>query len=180
MNDEERATDPAGNGPPGGPVEEAAVEEIPPGELAARLEATQERLLRALADLENHRRRAGVELANTRAEATNEVLRSLVDVADSAGRGVAAIADRHDDPVAQGLTALAEQIDAVMRRHGVERIGTVGEPFDPGRHEAVGVLDVPGLPDGAVAAVTRQGYAAGGRLLRPAEVVVARAPVADG
>lgn len=178
MNDAERAGDATGTGPPGGPVGDAA--DWPSDELAARLEATHERLLRARADLENHRRRSRIELADARAEGAGEVLRSLVDVADAAGRGVAAIAGRHDDPVAEGLTALAEQIDAVMRRHGVERIGTVGEPFDPARHEAVGVQAVPGLPDGAVAAVARPGYAAGGRLLRPAEVVVARAPAADG
>jgi molecular chaperone GrpE len=163
---------PGDDAPPGPPAEEA----VPAWELAARLESTQDRLLRAMADLENQRRRSGLEIARARAEAADEVLRSLMDVADAAGRGLAAVADRPDDPAAAGLAALAQQIDAAMRRHGAERIGTVGEPFDPERHEAVGVAAAPGLPDGAVAAVAREGYAVGDRLLRPAEVVVARTP----
>jgi len=167
---------PPGDAPPGPPAEEA----VPAWELEARLEATQDRLLRAIADLENQRRRTGAEIARARAEAADEVLRSLMEVADAADRGLVAVSDRPSDPAAAGLAALAQQIEAAMRRHGAERIGAVGEPFDPERHEAVGVAAAPGLPDGAVAAVARQGYAVGDRLLRPAEVVVARTPGAAG
>ncbi len=172
MNEDAREVGEPSDDAPALPAEEA----VPAWELEARLASTQDRLLRAMADLENHRRRAGVEIARARVEAADEVLRSFMDVADAAARGLAAVADRPDDPAAAGLAALTQQIDAAMRRHGAERIGTVGEPFDPERHEAVGVAPAPGLPDGAVAAVAREGYTVGDRLLRPAEVVVARTP----
>ena len=177
MNEDTRELGgPPGDVPAGPPAEEPA----PAWELEARLASTQDRLLRAMADLENHRRRTGAEIARARDEASDEVLRSFMDVADAAARGLAAVSDRPDDPAAEGLAALAQQIEAAMHRHGAERIGTVGEPFDPERHEAVGVTAAPGLPDDAVAAVAREGYAVGDRLLRPAEVVVARTPGAAG
>jgi molecular chaperone GrpE len=124
--------------------------------------------------MDNLRKRVARELERERREARDEVLHSLLDVADSADRGLAAFADRADDPVVGGLTALAEQIAEVLRRHGVERIGAVGEPFDPERHEAVATAPGDGVPEGGVVAVARPGYVVEGRLLRPAQVVVAR------
>jgi molecular chaperone GrpE len=166
---------------PGEPPAETpeAEGQTPVWELEARLAAADERLLRALADLDNQRKRMARELERARAEARNEVLRDVLDVADSADRGLAVFADRADDPVMAGLAAVAEQIDEVLRRHGVERLGAVGEPFDPELHEAVATTPSGDLPAGSIAAVTRPGYAVDGRLLRPAQVAVARA-VGDG
>ena len=94
-------------------------------------------------------------------------------MADSAERATAAFEDRRDDPLAAGLAALDEQVREVLRRQGVERIGAVGEPFDPERHEAMGTVGGSGLPSGSVATVVRPGYALEGGLLRPAQVLVA-------
>ena len=133
-----------------------------------------------MADLENHRRRTGAEIARARAEGADEVLGSLMDVADAAARGLAAVSDRPDDPAAAGLAALAQQIEAAMRRHGAERIGTVGEPFDPERHEAVGVRRRTGPPRRRGGRRRAPGLRGRRRPLRPAEVVVARTPGAAG
>jgi molecular chaperone GrpE len=142
-------------------------------ELEARLAGTEDRLLRALADLDNLRKRVARDLDRERLETHRRILSDWLEVADSADRALAAFEDRRDDPLAAGLTALAEQIGDVLRRQGVQRIGAVGDAFDPDWHEAVGTTAAPGVANGAVAAVVRPGYALDGRLLRPAQVIVA-------
>jgi molecular chaperone GrpE len=69
-----------------------------------------------------------------------------------------------------------EQVEVVLAREGVDRVGAPGDPFDPERHEAIAVQPSDELPDGTVLAVERSGFALGDRLIRPAQVVVARAP----
>jgi molecular chaperone GrpE len=76
----------------------------------------------------------------------------------------------------EGLRGVREQMESVLDRYGIERVGTVGEVFDPERHEAVGVLDSDEHADRSVVEVARSGYAAGDRVLRPAQVIVARQP----
>ena len=66
-------------------------------------------------------------------------------------------------------------MDSILARQGVRRIGERGEPFDPNRHEAVEVRETDEAPDRAVVEVFRSGYARGDRILRPAQVAVARA-----
>ena len=142
-------------------------------ELEARLASTEDRLLRALADLDNQRKRAAKDLERERLETHRRVLQGWLEVADSAERATAAFEDRRDDPLEAGLAALDEQVREVLRRQGVERIGAVGEPVDPERHEAMGTMADSGVPPGRVAAVLRPGYALEGGLLRPAQVLVA-------
>ena len=72
----------------------------------------------------------------------------------------------------EGLRGVLEQMEAVLARQGVTRIGAAGEPFDPERHEAVGVRSTDEVPDRTVVDVARSGYALGDRVLRPAEVIV--------
>jgi molecular chaperone GrpE len=159
------------------PAEPDAPEQpVPPWEVEARLATSQDRLLRALADLDNQRKRFARELEREVAAARDRDLLAWLDVADSAERGLAAFAGRDDEPGVGGLAALAEQIREVLRRLGVERIPAVGEPFDPERHEAVATSPAGELPDGLVAGEARPGYSIDGRVLRPAQVVVARAP----
>jgi molecular chaperone GrpE len=81
-----------------------------------------------------------------------------------------------EGPCADGLRAVLEQMDSILARRGVARIGAAGERFDPERHEAVAVAQSPDVPDSTILAVERAGFAAGDRVIRPAEVVVARTP----
>jgi len=169
------------SGPDADPLSGADADDAPAtagGEAAApdveeRLAATEDRLLRTLADLDNLRKRVARDMERERSEIRKAVLQDWLEVADNAERALAAFADRPDDPVYTGLGALAGQISDVLRRQGVERIGEIGEPFDPERHEAMGSMPDAGVPPGAVAAVLRPGYTLGGRLLRPAQVIVA-------
>jgi molecular chaperone GrpE len=163
--------DPGGVGDPA----EQAVEDLgPQGALEERLAATEDRLLRALADLDNQRKRLAREIEREREGIRARVLGDWLEVADSAERALAAFADRADDPMFVGLAALAGQVEDVLRRQGVQRFGAPGEPFDPERHEAVGTTAASDVPAGGVAAVLRSGYVLDGRLLRPAQVIVAR------
>jgi molecular chaperone GrpE len=73
-----------------------------------------------------------------------------------------------------------DQLEAILARQGVRRVGAPGEPFDPERHDAIAVRDTTEAPDRAVAEVARSGFAHGDRMLRPAQVTVARAPSGDG
>ena len=151
-------------------------------ELRAELEQTrallteaEDRVLRARADLDNYRKRSERELERRVRERGDELLRAWLEVVDSVER---ALALEPDAPLADGLRAVLEQMDAIVARQGATRIGQVGEPFDPELHEAVAVVPDATRPAGTVAEIARSGYAVGDRVLRPAQVVVARG--ADG
>jgi molecular chaperone GrpE len=78
------------------------------------------------------------------------------------------------NPLAAGLRALLEQMEAILERQGITRIGAAGEQFDPELHDAVGVVETDEVPDRTVVEVARSGYALGDRVLRPAQVIVSR------
>jgi molecular chaperone GrpE len=65
-------------------------------------------------------------------------------------------------------------MEAILERQGVERIGAAGEPFDPELHDAVGVHETDEAPDRTILEVARSGYRLGDRVIRPAQVIVAR------
>jgi molecular chaperone GrpE len=137
-------------------------------ELAARNAELEDRHLRARADLENYRKRTAREVERRAAEAREAMLLDWLQAVDSVERALAMTPD------AEGLRAVLEQMEAILARHGVARDGAPGEPFDPERHEAVGVADGNGAGPPTIADVARSGYSVGGRVLRPAQVVVTR------
>jgi molecular chaperone GrpE len=142
-------------------------------EFNAELARLEDRYKRALADLDNFRKRASRETERRVAEARESVLLDWLQAVDSVER---AIRMEPDGPCADGLRAVLEQMDSILMRSGVVRIGAAGERFDPGRHEAVAVATSTDVPDSTILAVERSGFAVGDRVIRPAEVVVARTP----
>jgi molecular chaperone GrpE len=142
-------------------------------DLAAELEKTEDRLKRAVADLDNYRKRAARDLGRLLTERSDTVLVDWLEVVDTVDR---ALAQKPEGPLREGLEAVLEQMQAILARQGVGRIGAVGEPFDPERHEAVDVRETDDAPDRTIVDVLRSGYARDDRVLRPAQVVVARAP----
>jgi molecular chaperone GrpE len=142
-------------------------------ELEQELAQMEDRWKRALADLDNYRKRTARDTERRVEESKEAQLREWLEVVDSLER---ALFMQPDDPVVEGLRAVLEQMEAVLARHGVRRMGAAGEQFDPERHEAVGVRPTTELPDRTVADVARSGFMLGDRVLRPAEVVVARVP----
>jgi molecular chaperone GrpE len=138
---------------------------------AAELAAMEDRYKRALADLDNYRKRSEREVERRVTESREAQLRQWLEVVDSVDR---ALQLTPDGPAAEGLRAVLEQMEAILARQGVERVGAVGESFDPERHDAVAVVPSAEVPDRTVLEVARSGFSLGDRVLRPAQVVVAR------
>jgi molecular chaperone GrpE len=155
---------------PDEPAQAAALDAERQTEALAQLE---DRYKRALADLDNYRKRAAREAERREAEAKASVLLDWLEVVDSVER---AMRMEPEGPCVEGLRAVLEQTDAVLGRQGAQRIGAAGDRFDPERHDAIAVQASEHVPDRTVLAVERSGYALGDRVIRPAQVVVARTP----
>ena len=140
---------------------------------SAELARMEDRYKRALADLDNYRKRSARDL-QTRVEQSREsLLRDWLEAVDSVER---ALQMSHGTPGAEGLRALLEQMESILARHGVHRIGAAGEQFDPERHEAIEARVTNEAPDRTILEAVRSGWAIGDRIMRPALVIVARRP----
>lgn len=142
-------------------------------ELEAEVARLDDRFKRARADLDNYRKRTAKDVERQITEGTDALLADWLEVADSVQRALVMT------PLDDGLRAVGEQIEATLARQRVARLGAVGEPFDPDRHEAVAVVPATDQPDGTIVEVIRSGYARDGRVLRPALVAVAQRPRGD-
>lgn len=180
----------------GNDQEPAASEEHPaqpmetPAERLERLEAEnkslQDRLLRALAETENVRRRAERDLNDARQYAVTQFARDMTKVADNLERAIGSIPDevrRHQGPVKtliEGVELTGKELLRALEKHGVAKLHPQGEAFDPNFHEAMFETDDPSVPHGTVTMVAEPGYAIGTRPLRPAKVAVSRGGPARG
>jgi molecular chaperone GrpE len=142
-------------------------------ELADELARMEDRYRRALADLDNLRKRTTREIERRVEESREVLLRECLEAVDSVERAIGMTAE---GPVREGLDSVLQQMELILARHGVERIGKPGDPFDPERHEAVGVAERDDVDDRTVVAVVRSGYVMRDRVLRPAQVIVSRRP----
>lgn len=145
-------------------------------ELATRQSDESFDLLRQVrADFAAHRRRSEEERVEQVAGARNEILVQVLPILDELR---AALADRPEQRLQPGWAArielTAHKLDDILRAVGVQRIEALGAVFNPWEHEAVHVQTGPKLEDERVVAVIRDGYRIGGRVIRPAQVVVAR------
>jgi len=171
----------------GAPAPEAAQAPDAIALLEAEKADLKDKLLRALADMENLRRRTARELADARIYAVTNFARDMLTVADNLRRALDSVpADARDD--ADGpLKALIEGIEVTERdllktldRHGVRRLEPEGQKFDPNLHQAMFEVAQPDVPNGTVVQVMQSGYVIGERVLRPALVGVAKGgPKAD-
>lgn len=140
---------------------------------SAELARMEDRYKRALADLDNYRKRSARELQAGVEQSRESLLRDWLEVVDSVER---ALQMSHGTPGAEGLRALLEQMESILARYGVHRIGAAGEQFDPERHEAIEARVTTEAPDRTILEAVRSGWAIGDRMLRPALVIVARRP----
>jgi molecular chaperone GrpE len=131
-----------------------------------------QRLLRALADLDNVRKRFAREVERARLEERERVLAQWLPVVDDLERALE-YAERAGEPLTTGVRAVYEHALSVLDRLGYPRFDDVGEPFDPARHEAVGAI-ASDATAGTVAAATRAGYGTQDDVLRAASVLVSR------
>ena len=130
----------------------------------------RERLLRALADFENQRKRTDRERQDLRRYALFDTMRDLVAVTDNLERAAAAGGAVED--LKAGVDMILQQMRETLRRHGVTAVEAVGRPFDPAEHEAVTREEDPAVSSPVVTAELQRGYKMHDRLLRPAMVRV--------
>ncbi|MBM4242666.1 MAG: nucleotide exchange factor GrpE [Deltaproteobacteria bacterium] len=153
-------------------------------EKASEIEQGKDRLLRERADLENFKRRMQRDKSEALRYASEHLLRDLLPVIDNLERAIDAAAKGAEgespeqaarvDNLVTGVTMVLHQFAETLGRFGVTRVAAAGQHFDPAHHEAVAHVDTEQHPAGAVVDEHAPGYRLHERLLRPAQVTVAK------
>ncbi|HEY2172588.1 MAG TPA: nucleotide exchange factor GrpE [Mycobacteriales bacterium] len=133
----------------------------------------EDRWRRAVADLDNLRKRYARDLERERAAERSRVAAAWLPVVDNLELALAH-AGGGSDPIVAGVRAVRDQAVEVLARLGFPRHDEIGLPFDPTRHEVVAVVEDPDAEPGTVVQVVRPGYGDGENQLRPAAVTVSR------
>ena len=146
-----------------------------------RLAETNDQLLRALAELENTRRRADRDRAEALKYGAASFARDMLGVADNLQRALNAVAELDQDTLPdaaksllEGVAATERDLIASMGRHKVSPVSPMGEKFDANIHEAMFEAPGTGQPAGTIIEVIETGYMMDERLLRPAKVGIAK------
>lgn len=132
-----------------------------------------ERLLRALADFENYRRRTERERENAAQRGKRTLILRMLEVLDGFDRAFGHL-EKAPSPIVEGVQALHRQLLGVLEAEGVKPMKSLGEMFDPRFHEAIGVAATDKAPAGMVVEELQRGYHWAGEVLRPARVRVAQ------
>jgi molecular chaperone GrpE len=142
----------------------------------------KDRLLRLAAEMENLRKRTDREKAEATLYAATNFARDLLSVADNLGRALQALPQEERDHAGEveknlitGVEATERDLQNIFQRHGIKRILTVGQKFDPHYHQAIYEVPTSEKPPGIVMQEMQPGYAVGDRCLRPAMVGVSKA-----
>lgn len=139
-----------------------------------------DKYLRAVAELDNVRKRAAKDVENARKFALERFASELLPVRDSLEMGLASADQADAAHLREGSLATLKQLAATLERFGVTELDPQGEPFDPAVHEAMMMQPSASVEPGTVLTVFQKGYLLNGRLLRAARVVVAAAPESSG
>jgi molecular chaperone GrpE len=163
------------------PAEEPVAPETPtPESLRTENAALHDKLLRALAEAENTRKRAERDRHDIALYAVAGFARDMLAISDNFGRALAACpkesreaADPQFKAVIEGVEATERQLHAALERYGVKPIDTADGKFDPHLHQAIAEVPAEGKAKGTIVNVVQPGFMIGERLLRPAMVTVA-------
>ncbi len=164
----------------GNPSEHAAASEAPeaadPELDALRREADEhrDRYLRAVAELDNFRKRSAREIDAARKFGAERLAQAILPVRDSLEAGLAAAAKAGETVLLDGQRATLRLLDEALVASGIREINPAGELFDPNKHEALSVVPAPGVAANTVLEVVQKGYELNERLLRAAKVLVAK------
>ena len=169
-DDSEVATEPGSEGAP--EVDQLA-------QLEAEVEKYKDVALRAEAEMQNLRRRAERDVQNAHKFGTERLLQNLLPVLDSLEKAIEtseAVGQAEDDPQLEGIKLCSKLFNDVLTKEGMEALDPLGEPFDPNLHEALSMIENPDLEPNSVMTVIQKGYRLNERLVRPAKVMVSKAP----
>ena len=176
---------PAKEGEPSGAVEETLDDEdgseLSEGErLSAELSQLKDDFLRAKADAENARKRAQTEVANARRYALEGFATELLNVRDSLDLARAVDLQQTEgvvESVVEGLELTLRQLDSAFERFSIHELSPeVGDKLDPESHQAMSLIESSEVSPNHICQVIQKGYRLNDRLLRPARVLVAKAP----
>jgi molecular chaperone GrpE len=151
---------------------------------AAKADEYRDQLLRTAADLDNYKKRAAREKQEAIKFANESLLAKLIPVLDNFDMALAAVSNAQGekdqpastDSLQQGVSMIQQQLRQALADAGLEEINATGQPFDPNYHEAVSQQESADVPEGHVMQQLRKGFKLRDRLLRPATVIVAKAP----
>lgn len=143
----------------------------------------KDQLLRALAEVENTRKRSQREVEEAKKYAVTAFARDVLSVADNLNRGLASVSEEQvqncTDEVKtmlQGIQLTEKELLAMLEKHGIKKITPLGEPFDHNYHQAMFEIETNEHPAGIVLEVMQPGYVLDSRLLRPAMVGISKTP----
>ena len=163
-----------------GPADGAA--EQSPEEIIAGLEAevaeARDSVLRAHADAQNVMRRAEQDVEKARKFALESFAKELLPVVDNLERALEAASgdDAAVKAIAEGVDLTLKSFQGALGKFHIEAVDPAGEPFDPNLHQAMSMVENAEVEPNTVIAVMMKGYTLNGRLLRPAMVMVSKAP----
>lgn len=160
------------------PQAKAAAEASPPDAMTSpeeKLAEAEDRVLRVQAELENYRRRARREYDDSQKYREIDLLRDLLPVLDNVLRAVEAAEKTADvESLKAGFRMTAQQIEKLLDAHGCKTIETVGQAFDPAVHDAILQQPAADAVPGTIVGVASRGYRLHDRVVRPAQVIVAK------
>lgn len=141
--------------------------------LQAKADENWDRYLRAVAELDNVRKRAARDVENAHKFALERFSKELLAVRDTLEMGLASVEGASIESLIEGKEATLKLLTTVLQQFGIEEVDPAGEPFDPELHEAISMQPSDTAEPGSVLTVVQKGYTLNGRLLRPAMVIVA-------
>ncbi len=143
-------------------------------ELETELQQTKDRWLRAVADLENYKKRVKREVDEASTSAVQRLLPAFLPTVDNLERALEVSGPGASvEQLVRGIQMVRDEFLAALRKHGIEPVPSVGTPFDPTMHDALQQIDSPEHAPGVVVREFERGYRFGERLLRPARVIIA-------
>lgn len=142
----------------------------------AKANENWEQVLRLQAEIENLHRRQKRDLEQAHKFSTESVFRALLDVADNLERALEQKHDETSEALRMGVELTLKQLQSVFNKFSIKEVNPIGEMFDPTLHEAMSTQVTTDKPANTVMAVLQKGYLLHDRLLRPAMVIVAKAP----
>ena len=161
---------------PGDPSPEENPLELELNNALREVEKFKDMAIRAEAEMQNVRRRAERDVENAHKYGLERILTNLLPVIDGLEKALES-APKEDDPVIDGVRLTFKLVQNVLEKESVEVIDPLGEPFNPNEHEAMSVVENPDMEPNSVCLVIQKGYKLNQRLVRPAMVMVTKAPL---
>jgi molecular chaperone GrpE len=151
------------------------VKEDPLADAVASAQKFKDQALRAMADLDNFRKRSRKEVEDARKSGREDFLREFLPVFDNLERAMQSAKGASEiKPVVDGLDMILRQYGDTLERSGIKRVAGAGAMFDPLMHEAISQVETDEHPPGTIITEVQPGYMNGERLIRAAMVVVAK------